>query len=940
MRSLIFVFLICVAQIMSPMSGSQVIPLMNDFDQFVQYMQPKLGPEQRGIFTMFEATMNEQFKSLDPTQPLPEALKDPNFFKNTWTRFLKEGDAIARDQAKSFGIDIVPDEARSWWDFNAQHQEELSPQQVKEKWDLWKAQKKIEPTPAQIEAVRADKGIPTLSTRLKHMGIAEQEVNYATLSDKLNKNYAALESHEKLALTEAAKKSGYADGQSYYRAVQIEKIAQNKGIKMPLERTEEWLRYQQEAALKQAGYKDDGGLVFEQEADVLRVSEAPGIKLAKVKNNFAEFIQKTEGTIQSEDQGTFKAFTQAMNKQFDSFNPQVFEEQGYFQNSWDYFKQNSSMLAQEQAQGISIEIAPTEDRVWWDFVEQYKGDKAPTASDWAQWKKARGAEPTGPTQSMMPTEAPPKMSPVATTEGVAKSPKTPVSRVIQESNLPESRVGILQPAPEKPSAIRSLQRLSKPEPQIASEVGTMPIEESRVGILQPAPKKPSSTMLRGNIPEVEVQVSAISGEVPKSTVGTLKGAPLPTESLQPISTPEIQVVPEMGMSPGVESSSTVRQAVTSAPESIVRPNVPKVQVAPRVAEVVPPRGSSSTVIRPAPSAGNIQQMGVHEAPKVQASVLSGELPESTVEILQKGPSAGEIAVPQTKAMIMKAPSPEVQIAEISRPATPTRPAPLPPVVERVPTSAAVPSSASLPPSPVSEPVRLPPVATQPKPLPIPEMPRAVVPQQSIPVEIPRSPLQEPLPSIPRAAPRAQLPPLEVPRALPSAPRIPQVTGGGSTVIAGERAAAQSTTQLTKAAVAVIDTAALIDIGVNLLIFIAMETMPYWLPLIYKQSGMVNNTLYEARAYISFQGGETVSCSRANFNFYPYNRKDLGVRSWKEVGGDRGRMCLPERYVATIFVPQRQLVSIQGAYGNKTKDMKIFSLAFKNNNQFSINWNNA
>jgi len=370
-----------------------------------------------------------------------------------------------------------------------------------------------------------------------------------------------------------------------------------------------------------------------------------------------------------------------------------------------------------------------------------------------------------------------------------------------------------------------------------------------------------------------------------------------------------------------------------------------------VAEVVPPRGSSSAVLRPAPSASATQPL-IQVRAKMQASVLSEELPEieSTMQTLQPAPAKPlPSANSASKSVFTLERAPEAQIAKVTeKPAIlppargPTRPAPLPPVAERVPTSAALPSSASLPPVAA---------AAQPKTLPLPEVPRAVVPQQSISVEIVRSPLQEPLPEFrsplqeplpfePRAVPRAQLPPLEVPRPVASVSRVPKVTGGSSAVIAGERAATQTTTQLTKAAVAVIDIAALVDIGVNLLIFIAMETMPYWLPLIYKQSGMVNNTLYEAQAYINFQGGETVSCSRANFHFYPYNRKDLRGRSWQEVGGDRGRMCLPERYVATVFVPQRQLVSIQGTYGNKTKDMKIFSLAFKNNKQFAITWKNA
>ena len=812
-RLLIFIFLLCVEQIMSPMSGSEIIPLVNNFNQFVEYMQPRLAPEQRGMFTMFEATMNEQFKSLDPTQPLPDALKDPNFFKNTWTRFLKEGDAIALDQAQSFGIDIVPDEARSWWEFNAQHQEELSPQQVKEKWDLWKAQKKIEPTPAQIEAVRAEKGVPTLTTKLKQMGVPDKEVNYATLSDKLDDYFVAMSDDERSALAAIAKERGYPDAKAYYRELRIQSLGQKEGAQLEVGQTwEAWLK----------------------EKELLARARA------------AQLRQGSYGALEFEPELILEAERPVALKESGSSVPTIKE----------------STL--EQA-GVGVVEKPQ------PAIEVRSGKITPP-----------------PEYSRIQTTPSKGQQPIQITKGVAREAQ--VSTVSGQSNLPESAVGTLQRAPAKPSPIGSIEKVTTVIPE------------------QP------------------------------STPGRIIS---PTESLQRVGMPEVQAAPEIGMIPGIESSGKVRQAVLpSAPESLGAPKLlPEVRVAPRVAEVMPPR-SSTTAIRPAPSAGQPPiQVGVHEAPKVQASVLSDKLPEveSIVGRLERVP----VKPAPTMEPIVR--GPKAQIAEITRPVASTRPAPsLPPAVERIPTSAAVPSS------PAIEPVRLP-VSPQAKPIPLPEIPSSVVPKQAVPTAIARPPFQEPLPEFRSplqepfpSVPRAKLPPVEVPRALPSAPRAPSVIGGAA-ASGGKLAAqgtAQATTQTTKALIAAIDMAAIIDLGINILIFIAMETMPYWLPLIYKQSGMVNNTLYEARAYISFQGGETVSCSRANFHFYPYNRKDFGRRSWAEVGGDRGRICLPERYVATVFVPQRQLVSIQGAYGNKTKDMKIFSLAFKNNNQFSITWKNA
>lgn len=107
--------------------------------------------------------------------------------------------------------------------------------------------------------------------------------------------------------------------------------------------------------------------------------------------------------------------------------------------------------------------------------------------------------------------------------------------------------------------------------------------------------------------------------------------------------------------------------------------------------------------------------------------------------------------------------------------------------------------------------------------------------------------------------------------------------------------------------------------------IALATMPFWLPPILKQSGVANSTLYEVKSYIDFQGAVGSSCSRAHLVVYPYSRKDLGA-PWREVGGDRGRACIPKRYGATILVATRgSIVRFASSIKDQAKHMKNITL---------------
>jgi len=129
--------------------------------------------------------------------------------------------------------------------------------------------------------------------------------------------------------------------------------------------------------------------------------------------------------------------------------------------------------------------------------------------------------------------------------------------------------------------------------------------------------------------------------------------------------------------------------------------------------------------------------------------------------------------------------------------------------------------------------------------------------------------------------------------------------------------------------------------ITIIVMVAIETMPYWLPKILKQSGMANNTLYEARAYIDFQGAVGQACSRANFHLYPYSRKDLGGKFWQEVGGDRGRSCLPDRYTTLVYIPSCALITLKSSYHDTAKHMKLFSITpAQRGAPIAFTWQNA
>jgi len=154
--------------------------------------------------------------------------------------------------------------------------------------------------------------------------------------------------------------------------------------------------------------------------------------------------------------------------------------------------------------------------------------------------------------------------------------------------------------------------------------------------------------------------------------------------------------------------------------------------------------------------------------------------------------------------------------------------------------------------------------------------------------------------------------------------------------------AQAATEASETAVTAAAAATIATIVITIIVMIAIETMPYWLPKILKQSGLANNTLYEARGYIDFQGAIGQACSRANFHLYPYNRKDLGGRFWQEVGGDRGRSCLPERYTIMMYIPSRTLITLKASHRDLAKHMKIFSIKPAQTAGVSIafTWQNA
>jgi|GEM_PF-3508086 len=140
-----------------------------------------------------------------------------------------------------------------------------------------------------------------------------------------------------------------------------------------------------------------------------------------------------------------------------------------------------------------------------------------------------------------------------------------------------------------------------------------------------------------------------------------------------------------------------------------------------------------------------------------------------------------------------------------------------------------------------------------------------------------------------------------------------------------------------ATAAMIETAMLV---INLVLLVAYTTMPYWLPLIYKQSGIGNHTLYESHAFIDFQAAAGTSCSRAHFTLCPYNRKDLGCKSWQQVGGDRGRSCLPEKYHTRMYLACGGVTLImESSKKELTKQFEMFSFAFpqKKGDRLSIVW---
>jgi len=172
------------------------------------------------------------------------------------------------------------------------------------------------------------------------------------------------------------------------------------------------------------------------------------------------------------------------------------------------------------------------------------------------------------------------------------------------------------------------------------------------------------------------------------------------------------------------------------------------------------------------------------------------------------------------------------------------------------------------------------------------------------------------------------------------------TSSGETVASGETVTtrvlavgAEAETELEEvmATAAMIETAMLV---INIVLLVAYTTMPYWLPLIYKQSGVCNNTLYQASAFIDFQGAAGASCSRAHFDLAPYNRKDLGHRSWQQVGGDRGRACLPQRYGTRIYLAGGGVtIVMKGAKKESTKQLELFTFMFpqKQGDHLSIVW---
>jgi|GEM_PF-3942707 len=132
----------------------------------------------------------------------------------------------------------------------------------------------------------------------------------------------------------------------------------------------------------------------------------------------------------------------------------------------------------------------------------------------------------------------------------------------------------------------------------------------------------------------------------------------------------------------------------------------------------------------------------------------------------------------------------------------------------------------------------------------------------------------------------------------------------------------------------------LSLGLTVILIVTTVTMPYWLPLLLRESGVANNTLYEASSSIAFQGEVGKSCDRAHFHFYPYNRKDLNGKFWQEVGGDRGRSCLPEQYYTTIYIPCRTLITIHGFKKDHTKHMSIFSFGLNRENHLAIAWSYA
>jgi len=175
------------------------------------------------------------------------------------------------------------------------------------------------------------------------------------------------------------------------------------------------------------------------------------------------------------------------------------------------------------------------------------------------------------------------------------------------------------------------------------------------------------------------------------------------------------------------------------------------------------------------------------------------------------------------------------------------------------------------------------------------------------------------------------------------PVAPQTTASGAVTESGamaESAAAAESAELVsaEAAVTAAGIAAAVTIVVIIVAVVALATISLWLPPILKQSGVANSTLYEVKAYIDFQGEVGSSCSRAHLVLYPYSRKDLGA-PWQEVGGDRGRACIPARYGARVYIAMRG-ATVQCASSLKDQAKHMKNINIKTDKTVRIQWANV